>query len=207
MQPGEPAKGQQHMPKATNLAIQETSSTADGPWIQTASGLKFPLLDPDPSVILIHDIAHSLSMLCRFNAQCLRPYSVAEHCVHVSYEIAPHLALIGLMHDTAEAYLGDVPGPLKGCLPFFITIESQLIQAIGAKYGFAYPEKGTPEARELKRADIQLLVDEKAVLMAPAPEPWPPAAPPVKDTGRIQCWPPAMAKARFLARYEELLPA
>ena len=194
------------MLKATNLAMQEADSPLDGPWIQTASGLKFPLLDADPSAILIHDIAHALSILCRFNAQCLRPYSVAEHSVHVSYEIAPHLALIGLMHDAAEAYLGDVPGPLKKCLPHFYGIESGLMRAIGAKFGFSYPEKGTPEARELKRADIQLLVDEKAVLMAPAPEPWPPAAPPVKNSARIQCWSPSVAKAKFLARCQELLP-
>jgi uncharacterized protein len=194
------------MQKSMTLAMQDAVTPEDGPWIQTASGLKFPLLKADPAVIVIQDIAHALSMLCRFNAQCLRPYSVAEHCVHVSYEIAPDLALIGLMHDAAEAYLGDVPGPLKGCLPFFNTIESQLIEAIGRKFGFAYPEKGTPEARELKRADIQLLVDEKAVLMAPEPEPWPPAAPPAKNTSRIQCWPPAVAKAKFLARCDELLP-
>jgi hypothetical protein len=195
------------MPKATNLAMQEGDRLANGPWIQTASGLKFPLLDVDPSAILIHDIAHALSILCRFNAQCLRPYSVAEHSVHVSYEIAPNLALVGLMHDAAEAYLGDVPGPLKSCLPHFYSIESRLLAAIGIKFGFVYPEKGTVEARELKRADIQLLVDEKAVLMAPEPEPWPPAAPPVKNSGRIQCWPPDVAKEEFLTRWRELSQA
>jgi len=189
-----------------NLASQDMASPADEPWIQTASGLKFPLIEVNPAAILIHDIAHALSMLCRFNAQCLRPYSVAEHSVHVSHEIAPHLALVGLMHDAAEAYLGDMPGPLKKCLPRFHSIEIRLIHAIGAKFGFSYPEKGTAEACELKRADIQLLVDEKAVLMAPEPEPWPPAAPPAKNPHRIQCWPPAVAKAKFLARYEALLP-
>jgi uncharacterized protein len=176
----------------------------DGPWIQTASGLKFPLIEVDPSVIRIKDIAHALSILCRFNAQCLKPYSVAEHSVHVSYEIAPEFALVGLMHDAAEAYLGDVPGPLKVCLPGFQAIENRMIHAIGTKFGFTYPEKGTPEARELKRADLQLLVDEKAVVMAPEPEPWPPNAPPVKNTGRIQGWPPEIARARFLTRYREL---
>jgi uncharacterized protein len=195
------------MLKATSLAAQGAGDPAGGPWIQTASGLKFPLLDVDPAAILIQDIAHALSILCRFNAQCLRPYSVAEHSVHVSYEIAPHLALVGLMHDAAEAYLGDMPGPLKACLPHYHSIEGRLIAAIGGKFGFDYPEKGTPEARELKRADIQLLVDEKAVLMAPEPEPWPPAAPPVKNSGRIQCWQPLVAKETFLRRYRELTPA
>jgi 5'-deoxynucleotidase YfbR-like HD superfamily hydrolase len=181
----------------------------EGPWIQTVSGLKFPLMDVDSSVIRIKDIAHALSMVCRFNAQCLRPYSVAEHSVHVSHEITPHLALLGLMHDAAEAYLGDVPGPLKRCLPEFQAIENRLIHAIAVKYGFVYPEKGTAEAQELKRADLQLLADEKAAVMAPDPEPWPLDLPPLKNPARIQGWPPESARARFLARYRELtgLPA
>lgn len=156
-------------------------------WIQTASGLKFPLIDIDLSAILIEDIAHALSMLCRFNAQCLRPYSVAEHSVHVSHEIRSDLALIGLMHDAAEAYLGDVPGPLKKCLHEFQVIEANLMAAISDKFGFAMPGDGTEEAHELKRADLQLLVDEKAVIMTPGPEPWPPHAPPAKDRSRIEC--------------------
>lgn len=173
-------------------------------WIQTVSGRKFPLLDIDLDAIVIEDIAHALSMLCRFNGQCERFYSVAEHSVHVSIEIAPNLAIVGLMHDAAEAYLGDVPSPLKGQLRDFKVIEDRLIDAIGVKFGFAMPEAGTDEERELKRADKQLLIDEKAAIMAPQPEPWPPGAPPVKDPSRIEGWPPEMAKARFLERFREL---
>jgi hypothetical protein len=176
-------------------------------WIQTASGLKFPLLDIDMAAICIEDIAHALSMLCRFNAQCLRFYSVAEHSVHVSHEIRPDLALVGLMHDAAEAYLGDVPSPLKKCLAEFQVIEANAIHAIGAKFGCGMPEDDSDAARELKRADLQLLIDEKAVIMAPEPEPWPPHAPSVKAPERIQCWPPEMAKVRFLERFAELTTA
>lgn len=174
------------------------------PWIQTASGLKFPLIDINPDAILIDDIAHALSMLCRFNGQCLRYYSVAEHSVHVSYEIAPELAMLGLMHDAAEAYLGDVPSPLKRELRDFRDIEDNLIRAIGVKFGFSHPEKGTEDDRELKRADVQLLIDEKVAIMAPEPEAWPPEAPPVKDAGRVECWPPEIAKAKFMERFHEL---
>lgn len=174
------------------------------PWIQTASGLKFPLLEIDQNSILIEDIAHALSMLCRFNAQCLRFYSVAEHSVHVSYEISPDLALVGLMHDAAEAYIGDVPSPLKEHLSKFQEIEDHLIAAIAERFGFMMPAKGGADHRELKRADKQLLVDEKAAIMAPEPEPWPSDAPPVKESGRIECWPSEIAKARFMTRFEEL---
>jgi hypothetical protein len=112
-------------------------------------------------------------MLCRFNAHCLKFYSVAEHSVHVSYEIAPDLAMLGLMHDAAEAYLGDVPSPLKGELHEFRAIEDKLTRTIADKFGFEHPEKGTPEYALLKTADTQLLVDEQAAIMAVQPEPWP----------------------------------
>lgn len=173
-------------------------------WIQTSRGLKFPLIDINPDTILIEDIAHALSMLCRFNAQCLKPYSVAEHSIHVSYEIEPRLAMIGLMHDAAEAYLGDVPGPLKKCLSDFRKIEDRLIRAIATKFGFTFPDERSSDAHELKRADLQLLVDEKAVTMANTGLIWPGNLPDVKNTDRIQCWGWEEAKRKFLARFEQL---
>jgi hypothetical protein len=186
------------------FSLAKTKAGFMPPWIQTASGLKFPLLDIDQNAISIEDIAHALSMLCRFNGQCLRFYSVAEHSVHVSCEIAPELAFVGLMHDAAEAYIGDVPSPLKGELRDFKGIEDKLIAAIAAKFGFAMPTDGSNDARELKRADKQLLVDEKVAIMTPEPEAWPPNAPYIKSPGRIECWSPETAKAKFMTRFEEL---
>ena len=133
-------------------------------------------------LISIEDIAHGLSMLCRFNGQCTKFYSVAEHSVHVSYEIAPELALVGLLHDAAEAYLGDVPSPLKGQLVEFKSFEDDMEAAIGKKFDI---DHALFKGKELKRADVQLLIDEKAVVMIEAPEPWPPGAPDMKDTSRI----------------------
>ena len=100
------------------------------PWIQTVSGKKFPLLTPDTEAIDIQDIAHALSMICRFNGHCISFYSVAEHSVHVSRLVAPNLALWGLLHDAAEAYLGDVPTPLKGHLGGFRDREKTLLAGL-----------------------------------------------------------------------------
>lgn len=94
--------------------------------INTFSGIEFDLLNPNPNDIDIEDIAHELSMLCRFNGHCKEFYSVAEHSVYVSYEIDEEFALIGLLHDAAEAYLGDVPTPLKKLLPEFKRADNQL---------------------------------------------------------------------------------
>ncbi len=162
---------------------------------------KFPLGNPDPILINIVDIAYALSLLCRFNGHCTRFYSVAEHSVHVAREIDPALAMVGLLHDAAEAYLGDVPSPLKSQLPQFKEFEWKMEQAIGERFGID-PELF--KCAELKRADVQLLVDEKAVLMVAEPEEWPIGAPDVKDTGRIEGWGCAEAKERFLEGFGKL---
>ena len=171
------------------------------PWIQTITGKRLDLDPPNPDQIDIEDIAHGLSMLCRFNGQCTRFYSVAEHSVHASREIDTELALVGLLHDAAEAYLGDVPSPLKKQLSQFSGFEEQMEKAVGEKFGIDYKLFA---GKELKRADVQLLIDEKAVLMVDAPEPWPPGAPETKDPNRIKCWSPEEAKERFLERFGEL---
>ncbi|MEM4379972.1 MAG: hypothetical protein QXL01_04720, partial [Thermoplasmatales archaeon] len=81
------------------------------PWIETYSGKKFDYLAQ--SELDIEDIAHALSNLCRFNGHTRVFYSVAEHSVNVSSMVPPELKIAALLHDAAEAYIGDVPSPLK----------------------------------------------------------------------------------------------
>lgn len=79
-------------------------------------GRLFWPLDPRPSEVRVDDIAHSLSLTCRFAGHCREFYSVAQHSLLVAElveRIAPELALQALLHDAAEAYLGDIPRPLK----------------------------------------------------------------------------------------------
>src|ERR1700693_5499467 len=73
---------------------------------------------PNPADIRIEDIAHALSNQCRFGGHAREFYSVTEHCVRVSQHCRPEDALWGLLHDASEAYLSDVPAPLK-VLPAF----------------------------------------------------------------------------------------
>jgi 5'-deoxynucleotidase YfbR-like HD superfamily hydrolase len=85
---------------------------------QTFSGHVFDPLDMKPVDVRLEDIAHSLSLQCRYNGQCAHFYSIAEHSIHVSNVLkmwgkSIGVQLAGFMHDAAEAYLGDVITPLK----------------------------------------------------------------------------------------------
>ncbi|MBF0191957.1 MAG: phosphohydrolase [Magnetococcales bacterium] len=173
----------------------------DGAWIQTYTGIQFWPMDARPEEIALLDIAHALSMLCRFNGHCRRFYSVAEHSVHVSRVVGAADARWGLLHDAAEAYLSDIPKPVKRVLPAFHPWEERLLAVIADRFGLASPEP--PET--VKQADLALLASEKVVLMGPAPASWGWMPEPVPGL-EIVGWSPEEAKRVFLARFAELFP-
>lgn len=82
-------------------------------WITTFTGKRFYQTSPHRDSVCIEDIAHALSMLCRFTGHCREFYSVAEHSIRVAYELQSQQRIHGLLHDAHEAYLGDTSGPLK----------------------------------------------------------------------------------------------
>lgn len=89
--------------------------------IEMSSGVYVDVTDPDPDKISVEDIAHALSNVCRYGGHCKRFYSVAEHAVFVSRRVGAmggdvRAQLAGLHHDDAEAYLGDIPRPIKPLL-------------------------------------------------------------------------------------------
>jgi 5'-deoxynucleotidase YfbR-like HD superfamily hydrolase len=86
--------------------------------LETVSGRKINITDPDPTTIVIEDIAWALSRLPRFSGHSIPyvPYSVAQHCIQVAEELkehGPRMQLLGLLHDAAEAYINDLPSPVK----------------------------------------------------------------------------------------------
>lgn len=87
-----------------------------GDWMMTYSGRAFWPLDPRADEIDPLDIAHALSMLCRYGGHVRRFYSVAEHCVLMSHAVAPEHALWALLHDATEAYMVDLPRPINRIL-------------------------------------------------------------------------------------------
>ncbi len=92
------------------------------------------LTNPDPGHIKLEEIFRGLALRNRWGAAATRPCSVLEHSIRVADRVPPHLALSALLHDAAEAYLGDVPAPAKALMPDYRAIEERLQGVIDFKY-------------------------------------------------------------------------
>jgi hypothetical protein len=170
-------------------------------YIMTRGGQRFDFRNPHAFNYQIEDIAHSLSQICRFTGHTTRHYSVAQHSVMVSHLVPPEDAMCGLLHDAAEAFLGDVASPLKALLPDYRSLEADVEGAVMVAFGLgAMPAS-------VKHADLIALSSEAAVLMAPEwdrfglPEP----LRDVRTRLLISPQTPLEARAAFMARYRELL--
>lgn len=190
--------------KATRSVFYEGKGLQDGfdrdaAWIQTHSGRRFNPIKPNPDAIVIQDIAHALSMQCRFSGHCREFYSVAQHCVLVSYICDHKDALWGLMHDATEAYLVDVPRPLKrsGKLEGYIEIEAVMTEAVCRRFALPFVEPPS-----VKKADTILLATEARDLMSPLHSDWQQPVEPLPF--KIEAWDHNKAKDMFMKRFFEL---
>ncbi len=166
-------------------------------WIQTFTGKQFWPLDPKIKDICIEDIAHGLSMICRFNGQCNRFYSVAEHSLLVSHYVNPVYAFHGLMHDAAEAYISDMAKPVKDKMMAYKAIENKLQSAINERFGIY-----NFDTWMVKEVDQRILVDEMNVLMPNQPADW---GHNVSGFGAIpELMTPDESEKLFLKRFYEL---
>lgn len=136
-----------------------TSGERYGDWIQTWSGHRFFLFDPRPEDVDIFDIAHALANVCRFGGHCKLFYSVAQHSLHVASMVPPELELEALLHDAAEAYLGDMVRPLKHMpeMAAYRLAEERVNSAIAARFGLSTSD---PHGH-IKHADNVLLATER----------------------------------------------
>lgn len=175
-----------------------TKDLITGPTIALYSGNYFDFEDPFRTPPTIEDIAHGLSMTCRYGGQCPSFYSVAEHSVLASYIVEPRFAYDALMHDAAEAFTGDMVKPLKEMLPDFKEVEDRVERAISFFFGVS-----NPLPQKVKTADVQMLVLEKDQLMHNTDD-WVWTAGIEKPHIALQFWTPFEAKRQFLARFNEL---
>lgn len=171
-----------------------------GQFMQTFSGRRYWPCNPVPSEVFIEDIAHALSLQCRYAGHCLRYYSVAEHSVliarHLAAKHAPEVALAGLLHDASEAYCVDIPRPLKPYLTNYKEIEESNWKAIAARYRLS-----AEIPAEVHDADNRIIADELANLV---PMPW--HARHNNPLGvRLRYWSPEKAETEFLATFDALM--
>ena len=151
----------------------EASNPAPLYVIDTASGVRLDLDEPHPEDIRIEDVAGGLSKVCRFGAQTREYYSVAQHALLVRRLVVeggcPQLALAALHHDSHEAYLCDIPTPLKRKISADTDVYKRVCDevdlAIAEAFSFEWPEYGSPEQRVIKQADRQALLMESVRLL------------------------------------------
>jgi 5'-deoxynucleotidase YfbR-like HD superfamily hydrolase len=169
-------------------------------YIQTYTGIKIDLLDPKVEDIVLEDIAHALSMQCRFSGHCKSFYSVAQHSVFVSKLCNKSDALHGLLHDASEAYLVDIPKPLKYCGEFdvYLRFEKKMMQVIYQKFGLAEQE---PES-VLMADRIMLMTEARDLATKFNACDWG-KVDPAEFT--IEAVPQQRAKQMFLNRFQELV--
>lgn len=173
----------------------------------TYTGQRFDPLRPDAASIHILDIARGLAMACRYRGMLKSYYSVAEHSVLVSRHCDPEYAREALLHDAAEAYIGDMIRPLKHCPEMRPFVEAELkIEAVIAQVFGLRTDPTTIAA--WKSIDDRILVDEISTL-SPHPEmywdrSWLQHVAPVG--AEILAYPPERAEVLFLARFGELFP-
>lgn len=134
------------------------------PHIRTFTDKRFYLLDIKSEDINIRDIAHSLSHICRYGGHCNRFFSVGEHSIMCSGRGSDWLCRMwGLLHDAAEAYIGDFTRPLKSMLRVDYSYglmkisdyENHILRVIAAKFKLPLP---IPD--EVHRTDNALLHEE-----------------------------------------------
>ena len=166
-------------------------------WVRTYSGKKFCITAPTPDQIDLVDIAHGLSNICRFTGQTKEFYSVAQHSIYVAAEVYDQTgdvkkAIAALLHDAPEAYLTDVPSPLKVLLPEYKVFENLASEVIKTRFNLV-------DCPEIHEADLRSLVTEMRDLMNESEaneligsEPF---------TFIIESMPPKFAKELFIKKY------
>ncbi len=154
--------------------------------IRTHSGLYMNVFEPTLDMLSIDDIAHGLSHQPRFAGHLDRHYSVAQHSILCCERAKPKNKLAALLHDGSEAYMLDMPSPIKARMPEYKAFEHHLMETIAKKFGFQYPYD--PEIKEIDT--FMLNLEFKKLVET--------------NDMTFKCLTPLQAKKEFLRVYNEL---
>lgn len=181
--------------------MSKTNADRQGGWIQTYTGRQFWPTDPRADEIHLKDIAHALSNQCRFAGHCNCFYSVAEHSLEVSRLCDGDLdaEIWGLLHDAAEAYLVDLPRPIKYSEVGLGYREAEACVSLCVADRFSLP---WPMPQSVHHADNVMLATEMKQLMAVPPAPWEKL--PKSADIELKALDPRSAEVAFLVRANEL---
>lgn len=151
--------------------ILEQDKFADT-WVQTNSGIRFNFLNVAEDMISIEDIAHALSLMCRYNGHCKKFFSVAEHSYLLSQYVLNETgnkkkAREALLHDAAEYIIADLPRPVKYSLPQYRILEKNIERVIAKVFNLDYPMGAW-----LKELDARMLKTERFQVMTVTNMPW-----------------------------------
>ena len=175
--------------------------------ILTYTGKWFDVLKPDPELIDLRDIAAALSKLCRFGGHCRQFYSVAEHSLIASQWMSQRtngdstLSAWALLHDASEAYMVDIPRPVKRQLQEYVRLEDAIQEAIAERFSFPWPMP-----KEVHEVDGDLLALELRSYMPAQPTEKLPPLPLIELGGGLPgntLW-PDQAEAEFLKHAKSL---
>jgi hypothetical protein len=155
--------------------------------IRTYSGMYVNFINPDPETFIIEDIAYALSKEQRFGNHLPVRYSVAQHCVMAAKNTKGD-KFEALMHDASEAYLRDMPSPIKALLKDYKKLEHKLNLVLSKQFNFNYPFSDN-----LHEIDKELLIFEwnHFVLGEPLPK-------------GFKVWSQKRAEKEFLKMYNKV---
>jgi hypothetical protein len=187
------------------MTVDNQGPPGPGPFLQTVSGRWVNPFDPDLHQLDAGDIARALANQCRFGGHSRGFYSVAQHSVILSQLVEQRggdteETFAALMHDATEAYLGDMPHPLKHRSPLgaaFKEAEDHLGHAIRARFGIK------ADVPEIKRIDRALLATERRAFSAERWH-WPELEGVEPLDIELTAWPPDKAAQAFAQRFAEL---
>jgi uncharacterized protein len=176
-----------------------------GDFIGLRHGARWYPVHPLPEDVVWPELARALGRLCRWRGHTDTFYSVAQHCIDVSALLPRPLQLWGLLHDAHEAYLGDIPAPLKPYVPTFEGLEDRSMHAIFLRAGIDLEHGDCVQVAEglqaVKVADLKMLATEARDLMGD-PKDWRLPISPREE--RIVAWTPDVAARIWLDTFEFL---